>query len=58
LLEVGFGKLTIEQFCKVIEAKDRNAAGASVPAKGLFLVDISYPEALEEGLIRPGKLLK
>ena len=58
LLDVGFGKMTIDQFCKVIEAKDRNAAGASVPAKGLFLVDIGYPEALEEGLIRPGKLLK
>ena len=58
LLDVGFGKMTIDQFCKVIEAKYRNAAGASVPAKGLFLVDIGYPEALEEGLIRPGKLLK
>ncbi len=53
LLEVGFGKLTIEAFCKVIEAKDRCAAGASVPAKGLFLVDIGYPEILSAGLKRP-----
>ncbi len=52
LLEVGFGKLTLDQFCKVIEAKDRNAAGASVPAKGLFLVDIGYPDELEMGLFR------
>ncbi|MEI7525365.1 MAG: tRNA pseudouridine(38-40) synthase TruA [Mariniphaga sp.] len=52
LLEVGFGKLTLEQFCKVIEQKDRNAAGASVPAKGLFLVDIGYPAELEMGLVR------
>ncbi len=44
LLEVGFGKLSIEGFCKVIEARDRRAAGASVPAKGLFLVDIGYEE--------------
>ena len=44
LLEVGFGKLSIEGFCKVIEARDRGAAGASVPAKGLFLVDIGYEE--------------
>ncbi len=53
LLEVGFGKLTIDQFCKVIELKDRNAAGASVPAKGLFLVDIGYPQLLGNGLFRP-----
>ncbi len=53
LMEVGFGKLTIDEFCKVIEAKDRCAAGASVPAKGLFLVDIIYPEALSTGLTRP-----
>ena len=46
LLEVGFGKLSIEEFCKIIEAKDRCAAGASVPAKGLFLVDIRYPETI------------
>ena len=50
LLEVGFGKLTVEDFCKIIEAKDRCAAGASVPAKGLFLTDIGYPEELTRGL--------
>jgi tRNA pseudouridine38-40 synthase len=52
LLEVGFGKLSIEDFCRIIELKDRGAAGASVPAKGLFLVDIGYPEELSKGLIR------
>ena len=50
LLEVGFGKITIDQFCRIIEAKDRCAAGASVPAKGLFLVDIGYPEELLKGI--------
>lgn len=53
LLEVGFGKISVDDFCKIIDAKDRCAAGASVPAKGLFLVDIGYPEALSQGLIRP-----
>jgi tRNA pseudouridine38-40 synthase len=52
LLEVGFGKLTVEEFRHIIELKDRGAAGASVPAKGLFLVDIGYPEELSSGLIR------
>lgn len=52
LLEVGFGKLSIEDFCHIIELKDRGAAGASAPAKGLFLVDIGYPEELSFGLIK------
>ena len=52
LLDVGFGKLTIEEFHHIIEQKDRGAAGASVPAKGLFLVDIVYPEELSGRLIR------
>lgn len=52
LLEVGFGKLTIDQFCQVIEAKNRNAAGTSVPAKGLVLVDIEYPDDISYGLVR------
>jgi tRNA pseudouridine38-40 synthase len=52
LLEVGFGKLSRDEFCHIIDLKDRGAAGASVPAKGLFLVDIGYPEELSGGLIR------
>jgi tRNA pseudouridine38-40 synthase len=48
LLEVGKGKLTTEQFCEIIEKKDRGAAGASAPAQGLFLVDIEYPEESDQ----------
>ncbi|WP_346857397.1 tRNA pseudouridine(38-40) synthase TruA [uncultured Draconibacterium sp.] len=44
LLEVGKGKLSINEFCQIIENKDRGLAGASAPAQGLFLVDIGYPE--------------
>jgi len=46
LLEVGKGKFTLNGFRKIIEAKDRSAAGPSAPAKGLFLVDVEYPEDL------------
>jgi tRNA pseudouridine38-40 synthase len=42
LLEVGRGRLALEDFTKVIEAKSRNSAGESVPAKGLFLVAVDY----------------
>jgi tRNA pseudouridine38-40 synthase len=44
LLEVGLGKKSVQDFRVVIEKKDRSSAGASVAAKGLFLVDIGYPE--------------
>lgn len=46
LLEVGRGKITIDQFREVIEKKDRGAAGTSVPAQALFLVDIEYPGSM------------
>jgi tRNA pseudouridine38-40 synthase len=46
LLEAGNGKLTIEGFRDIIEAKDRCKAGTSAPAHALFLADISYPEEI------------
>ena len=42
LLEAGLGKLDLEGFKRIVEARDRGKAGASVPARGLFLVDIGY----------------
>lgn len=43
LIEVGRGKMTLEQFRQVIAAKDRCAAGTSMPGNALFLWDITYP---------------
>lgn len=42
LVEVGRGRISTEDVRRIIEAKDRCCAGESVPAKGLFLVDIKY----------------
>jgi len=42
LLEVGKGKITVDDFRRIIEKQDRRAAGTSAPALGLFLVDIEY----------------
>ncbi|KAF0238429.1 MAG: tRNA pseudouridine38-40 [Prolixibacteraceae bacterium] len=42
LLEVGKGKITVDDFRKIIEMKNRGAAGTSAPPQGLFLVDIGY----------------
>ncbi len=46
LLEVGTRKKTIDEFIEVIESKSRSEAGLSVPAKGLFLTRIEYPETI------------
>ena len=43
LFEVGRGKMSLEEFKTVIEDKNRCKAGTSVPAHGLYLVDIQYP---------------
>ncbi len=42
LLDVGRGKLTPEGFARIIERRDRCAAGTSAPAEGLYLSDIRY----------------
>lgn len=44
LLEIGKGKYAPEQMRKILEAKDRKAAGPTAIAKGLVLERISYPE--------------
>lgn len=46
MLEVGIGKISLDEFRMIIEQKDRSAAGLSVPAHGLFLKDIEYPETI------------
>lgn len=46
LLEVGRGKLSVDGFRQVIEAKDRARAGTSAPGHALYLVDVTYPEEL------------
>lgn len=42
LVEVGRGKMTVDEFQKVIERKDRCSAGQSMPGEALFLWDIKY----------------
>jgi len=43
LIRIGKGKLSVEEFIEIIEAKDRSKAGESAPAQGLFLENIVYP---------------
>ena len=44
LLDVGTGRTNREEFIGIIEAKNRKKAGRSVPAQGLFLTKVCYPE--------------
>jgi len=44
LLELGSGKISLGDFNGIIESKNRSKAGWSVPAHGLALVHLDYPE--------------
>jgi len=42
LVEVGKGKISSEEFQKILESKDRKNAGPTAPAQGLFLKEVKY----------------
>jgi tRNA pseudouridine38-40 synthase len=42
LVNVGLGKISVDDFNAIIEGKDRGKAGFSVPAHGLYLTRIEY----------------
>ena len=42
MVEIGNGKIQPENLRTIIEEKNRNSAGTSAPAQGLFLVDVGY----------------
>ena len=45
LINVGLNKTSLDEFKKIIESEDRSEAGFSVPARGLFLTKIVYPNS-------------
>ena len=46
LVEIGLGKREIDNMHHVIKSGNRSEAGASVPAQGLYLTRILYPESI------------
>ena len=44
LIDLGRGKITLDEFRAIIEAKDRERAGASAPPQGLYLVEVNYAD--------------
>jgi tRNA pseudouridine38-40 synthase len=42
LIEVGRGKIAVENMKNILDAKNRNLAGPTAPAKGLCLMEVKY----------------
>ncbi len=47
LLEIGAGKITLEDLHEIIQSKDRSNAKTSAPAHGLCLTKVLYPYSLD-----------
>ena len=47
LLDVGYGKTTLEDFKAILKSKSREEAGASAPAHGLYLTKVIYPDNIK-----------
>lgn len=43
MINIGLEKISVATLTKIIESKDRNKAGFSVPAHGLYLTKVEYP---------------
>lgn len=47
LIRIGLGKVGLEEFQKIMEAKRLGLAGPTAPARGLCLTKVNYPKDLE-----------
>ena len=43
MVNIGIGKIEVNDLRSIIESKNRSQAGFSVPAHGLYLVNVKYP---------------
>ncbi len=48
LIRVGSGRMTVNEFRSIMEARKIGLAGPAAPARGLFLVKVTYKKKLEE----------
>jgi len=48
LIRVGLGKMSVDEFCSIIEAKRPGLAGPMAPADGLYLMQVNFSRAFEE----------
>lgn len=45
MIEIGLGRLELSDLVNIIQSHDRKKAGRSVPAHGLYLIQVEYPQA-------------
>ncbi len=49
LIRVGLGRMTVDEFCGIVEARQPGLAGPRAPACGLCLIQINYPSPFGDG---------
>ena len=47
MINIGLGKMDVDDLHTIIKSKNRSEAGFSVPAHGLYLTNIEYPEDIK-----------
>jgi tRNA pseudouridine38-40 synthase len=48
LIEIGLGRISVNEFYGMIEARKTGLAGPTVPARGLCLMKVNYPSPFKE----------
>jgi len=46
MLDIGTGKINLDELKKIIKSLDRKKAGRAVPAHGLYLTEVKYPSEI------------
>ena len=47
IVEIGLGKISLQELHAIIKSKDRSKAGPSMPAHALFLIKVEYPSNIK-----------
>ena len=47
MINIGLGKISVDDIHGIIKSKNRSEAGFSVPAQGLYLTQVVYPEDIK-----------
>ncbi|WP_452223796.1 tRNA pseudouridine(38-40) synthase TruA [Lacinutrix chionoecetis] len=47
LINIGIGKIEVNALHDIIKSKNRSEAGFSVPAHGLYLTEVNYPDTIK-----------
>lgn len=50
MIDLGQYKIDLEDYKKILLSRDRSEAGFSVPARGLFLTEVAYPQGMLEAM--------